>query len=235
MKIYRELTCNGATMRGYEHTNSTEECILMWHGFTGSKTESNGLFRMLAERLEQKGFSILRFDWFGHGESDYTFDQTTIPLLQEQAKVMIDYAHSKYKTVYLLGFSMGGALAMNQVNDRIDKLILLAPAAFMSGIKNSYFKGNDLQFVDLGGQLFHRNFAESFTGLETIEITQKYNHPILILNGELDQAVPLEKSTYVQEQLPTSTLIAYKGADHCFHNYDTRVQMVEDITNFLKK
>lgn len=235
MKTYVELQLQGKTMRGYEQVVSEDICIVMFHGFTGNKTESNGLFRKLADGLEQHGYSTLRFDWFGHGESDYTFDQITVPLLQAQAQVILDYACQKYNTVYLLGFSMGGALAMNQVDNRIEKLILLAPATQMGELKQIYFKDNDVESVDLGGFVFTRAYAKSFIGLNTVDNTKQFKGDILILQGESDQAVLLPRTIEVHKQLPHSTLKIYDQADHCFHKHSYHTQIIEDIAQFLAK
>ena len=101
MKKYVELQCDDLTMRGYLQGEG-DSVIVMFHGFTGHKTESNGLFRYIADGLEKQNIPTLRFDWFGHGESDLHFEEITVPLLKKQGKIIIDYALEHFKTVYLL-------------------------------------------------------------------------------------------------------------------------------------
>ena len=149
-------------MRGYEDQQS-DECVVLFHGFTGHKTETGGLFRKIADDLSAIHISTVRFDWFGHGESDYLFQEIRVPLLLEQAQVILNYAFSKYKTVHLLGFSMGGAFAIQSSTNKLTSLILLAPAINMGHIALDHFpEGSTAETVDLNTFVLHRDFATGF-------------------------------------------------------------------------
>ena len=50
--------------------------LMMAHGFSSNKNTMN--FVRLAESLDKEGIPSLRFDFFGHGESDGLFENITI-------------------------------------------------------------------------------------------------------------------------------------------------------------
>lgn len=234
MKQYLELVWNGKKIRGYEN-NVSDSVIVMFHGFTGNKTEAGNLFRFLSEYVETAKLSTIRMDWFGHGESDYSFDEIRVPYLQEQSKVVLQYAKEHYKHVYLLGFSMGGAFAMDQVTNDIEKLILLAPAGRMSRLSNDMFEGIEGDIRDLHGLLLHRAFTEGFKTLKQMENASKYQHPILFVQGENDTAVPLKGTKELHSELPGSTLHIVKQADHCFTSHPYHLEVGDAIIEFIKE
>jgi alpha/beta superfamily hydrolase len=53
--------------------------IVMFHGFTGNKSESHRLFVHVAKALCNADFVVLRFDFRGSGDSDGEFEDMTVP------------------------------------------------------------------------------------------------------------------------------------------------------------
>lgn len=232
MKQPITFTAAGHTFRGYEHRVSNE-VLVFFHGFTGHMAESGRLFYHLSNDLVTKGISTIRFDWFGHGESDLDFVDARVDLLTEEAQEILRYAHEQYDTVYLLGFSMGGAFAMNQASKDIEKLILLAPAYRIAGMKHHYFDNNPEVTKDLGGMVLHKEFTQGFQTLDMVENVIQYSNPVLLIQGELDQSVPKENAIELDKQLKHSQLEIIPDADHCFHNREQHRFISSLITTFL--
>lgn len=232
MKVYREWNVDGLIARGYEEKIS-EEVVVFFHGFTGNKTESNRLFYHLSTYLERQGISTIRFDWFGHGESDLAFHDITTNLLEREADVILDYAFDNYEKVNLLGFSMGGAFAMNKSNSKLEKLILLAPAYKMAEFKDDIFSGTLDQTRDLGGIILSRTFLDGFKKMPMLDRVVSFTHPILIIQGGKDQSVPQELSIALHEKLGNSKLELFPDSDHCFHNHDIHRVIGNLIISFI--
>lgn len=235
MKRYTELTMDNLVMRGYEQHVDDSMVVVMFHGFTGHKTESSGLFRKLADQLEQAGISTIRYDWFGHGESDLTFDQIRVPLLIRQGNEILDDAFRRYRHVCLLGFSMGGAFAMHLVSNDIDRLILMAPAVNMKHIATDFFTDDGTQTHDVHGFVLHREFAEGFVDLDLMTPLEQYERPILFLQGEQDMAVSKAQTEALHARLQHSELMVLEGADHCFSSHDYHMAIASRIITFLKR
>ena len=91
---------------------------------TGTKAQA------LAEWAAATGRNYLRFDWFGHGQSDGRFVDGTITRWRGDALAVLDSLTEG--PVVLVGSSMGGWLACLAAlarPDRIRALVLIAPAA----------------------------------------------------------------------------------------------------------
>ena len=102
---------------------------LVWLGgfhsdMTGTKA------RALADWAAARGRGCLRFDYFGHGESEGDFANGTISRWRADALAMIDGLTEG--PVVLVGSSMGGWLACLAAlarPERVAGLVLIAPAA----------------------------------------------------------------------------------------------------------
>ncbi len=115
---------------GFEIKGNPDECIFMIHGFTGSAPE----LYPLAKLLNDKGYSVIVHSLPGHGTSSLK------ALRKASAKDWInsvndgyEKALTKYKKVYVFGYSMGGALAITLTKKhKVDGLILCEPALIPS-------------------------------------------------------------------------------------------------------
>jgi pimeloyl-ACP methyl ester carboxylesterase len=90
---------------------------------TGTKAE------VLAEQAKATGGSYLRFDYFGHGESDGDFKDGTISRWRADVLAVIDDLTEG--PLVLVGSSMGGWLACLAAiarPDRVKAMVLIAPA-----------------------------------------------------------------------------------------------------------
>jgi uncharacterized protein len=238
MKKYIELKMDSLTMRGYENENNKSSCVVMFHGFTGNKTETNRMFYFIDQSLEMEGISSLRFDWFGHGESDLDLSLITVDLLLKQAHVILEYAKKKYSKIYLLGFSMGGALAINSLKYSIDRLILISPAVNMLEIARENYKMNkeiDYNLVDLHGLKLSKEFPESFKNLEYQENLINYNKPVLLIHGTNDLSVPIVNSEELYPQINKCSFVRLTGADHGYSKVEYLNRINQEIIDFLIK
>jgi len=102
---------------------------LVWLGgfhseMTGTKAQA------LAAWATATGQAFLRFDWFGHGQSDGRFVEGTLTRWRGDILAVLD--HLTEGPVVLVGSSMGGWLACLAAlarPERVRALVLIAPAA----------------------------------------------------------------------------------------------------------
>jgi carboxylesterase len=86
-------------------------CLLI-HGFSGSPSE----MRLLGEYLADKGYSVLGIRLPGHGTKIEDLNRIT---WQDWSNAVQDgwhILHPNTKRIFLIGFSMGGALALYQAS-----------------------------------------------------------------------------------------------------------------------
>jgi pimeloyl-ACP methyl ester carboxylesterase len=102
---------------------------LVWLG--GFRSEMNGTkAEALAAWAAQTGRDFLRFDYFGHGQSEGRFEEGTISRWRADALAIIDALTEG--PLVLVGSSMGGWLACLAAlarPERVKALALIAPAA----------------------------------------------------------------------------------------------------------
>lgn len=101
---------------------------VVWLG--GFKSDMAGTkAQALADWALARGRSYVRFDYFGHGESDGDFAEGTITRWREDALAVLDELAPG--PVVLVGSSMGGwiaCLAAAAAPDRVKAMVLIAPA-----------------------------------------------------------------------------------------------------------
>jgi uncharacterized protein len=108
---YREVAFRdraGLTLRGWWIPGTKHETVVMVHGWTSSRAEPMSK----AGYLLDAGYNVLVFDLRGHGLSDG--DYTTLGLTEpDDVATAVAFARSRDPgPIALLGYSMGGALAV---------------------------------------------------------------------------------------------------------------------------
>ena len=101
---------------------------VLWLG--GFRSDMAGTkAQALADWAQARGRAYVRFDYFGHGESDGDFADGTITRWRDDALAVLE--HLTQGLVVLVGSSMGGwlsCLVAGAVPDRVQSMVLIAPA-----------------------------------------------------------------------------------------------------------
>ncbi|MBS4195053.1 alpha/beta hydrolase [Lederbergia citri] len=243
------ISHNGLTLRGMEHFPSGEKlpAVILFHGFTGNKLEPHRLFLQISRALEKQGFASFRFDFLGSGESDGDFEDMTVTKEFEEARTIFDYVKSHPKIdenrIILLGLSMGGLVASllaGELNNGIERLVLLAPAGTMHQIIEPMEA--TVPFIashnayDYGGNLVGKAFGEDLKTINVWERAAKYKGNVLLIHGTKDEAVPYEVSNMYIEKCYSdrATLHTIENGDHTFNSYQWENEVIESIVNYVK-
>lgn len=244
MKIsYQELNVNGYIIRGLftEPDDGFKQIAVCLHGYTGHKNENGFLFKQIAAVLAEHQIATLRYDYMGSGDSDGDFSEQTFETVKNDARAIIKNAvkMNNGKPIYLIGFSMGGANAARmsqEMPELIEKLVLLSPAGkLINNVSRAFSSHNivDNQFVDLGGYYLNKAFFTSLEHADLYEGVEKYQNPVLILQGTKDQAVNPADSKHYAELYPHSKYVLIEGAEHCYTKVEYRIQVQKEIIQFL--
>lgn len=98
-------------------------CLLL-HGFVGSRKD----FSDLGERLAAAGLYVRLTRFPGHGTTPQDFATTTDAQIVAAAREELRDLRGKFPKVYVIGFSMGGAVAtLLAAGEPVDRLVLVAP------------------------------------------------------------------------------------------------------------
>lgn len=234
---------DGKVLRGYiTDALNSKDIVIMFHGFTGNKTEHAGHFRNFSRILFNNDVSSMRVDFFGNGESDGEFKDFTFDTLIDDCNLMIEYVKSNFsnKNIILLGFSMGGAVAamMAAKYIKIAKVILWSPAGnILEHIKKHFetLPKNKLGNVILGSSFeLSKEMYDSVSKYNTYEGFNKYEGEVLVIQGEKDLVVKPEVSKKYVDLAKNSTYIIVPNAGHGYDKIEERETLYDESLKFIK-
>lgn len=175
--------------KGYEDftIGTGDTALLMVHGFAAGPITWGRMAPAFAER----GYTCraLRLRGFGRPMDEYRAAQAKDWRAEIQAEV--DHLRATHRKVWLVGHSMGGALAMLEAMDRpeaVDGVVLLAPLVEVSSRRSPLFKARTwFNIVER---------ISFFTDLTEMAFPVDIHDPVVGANVIRDQFVP--RSIYRQ-------------------------------------
>ena len=225
------------------------KAILIVHGFAGGTYDQE----YLANFLElERSFDVYTFTLPGHDEIDYNITKEDwIKSTENHIEMLIN---NNYKSIYVIGHSMGGILATHVANKykEIKKLVLLAPAFkylalddkgnfnLIEGLKKSpdIIKTYSKEAVLSRALKVPIKAINEFINLvkEEEKSPNKIKVPTLIIQGLNDNVVPVESAKYVYNliQHKNKKILFFDNTDHDLFNSVKRKEISIEIKKFLK-
>ena len=246
-----ETINNGKTLRGMLHkpdTNGKMPIAIFYHGFTGYKQEKHFMFVKAARALEHHGVASLRFDFSGSGDSDGSFRDMTFLSEVSDALAILDYAQTldfaDPKRIYVIGISMGGAVASVVAAHRprmVARLCLWAGAGDLYNVLKTFVIGGVGHFnfasngtVDIAGNVAGKALFDEIEHMDIFEDSRGYPHPVAIIHGDNDDIVPIDNAYRYREIYgPNALLHVLKGANHTFDSLEWETEVLRITATFL--
>lgn len=221
------------------------------HGFTGSPEEVAPLVEYLQKRTD---WVIKTPTLPGHGEQlqlkGVTYDQW-FQAAEEALQALVE----KCETVYVIGFSMGGVIAVYLAEKyKIDKLVLLSaafyyinPRQLIKDIREIVRDGwrRRLRENPLFIRYKNKILATPLTAI--LEFRKLVNEvrprlpnvhiPALIVQGEKDSIVPMKSAYYLYNKIGSSQkklLVLQESYHHVCHGPD-RYLLFREVEKFLRE
>ena len=246
MQHYCEIPTFKGTMRGFFHKPNVDKhpvCII-FHGFTGQKTGTKFSYVQLARMLEAKGIATFRFDFLGSGESDLNFKDMTFKDELACARIILEETlkMENCTEVYLLGHSMGGAVASELAKlypDVIKKMVLWAPA-FNLPAALDYLTGkmepNQEGLYDHGGFEISQDFVDDILAHDFYQNLDTYKNNLLVIHGSEDKTVPYDISKiYIPKFGKQLQFVTIEGGNHNFDTIDQIKEVLRLSLEFFSK
>lgn len=229
------------------------KAILMIHGFVGGIYDYGALPNEL--ELVRK-FDVFIFTLPGH-EKLIVRDAKHTDWIKSAEDQIENLIRHNYKTIYVVGHSMGGVLGAHLAKKykQVKKLVLVAPAfryfCFKDGKVNikglsETIKNIPSVFKNVGTEKSLEQIAKTpiTTMIEFTKLVSKLENeikevtcPVLTIRGTNDKIVPAESVEYIYNNLNTKTNILYNMKDithDCFINKRSE-ELNTIVINFLKK
>ena len=231
----------------------TDRLAVLCHGFLSNKNSATN--RPLTAMLLPQGIATLRFDFFGHGDSEGPFEKLTVGIAVQQTLAALGLAGSRgYRKIGLVGSSFGGLvsiLAAGQLEtDAADAshltcLALKCPVSDLAAMLRDEFGTTEMRqwqrtntIPNLTGGLGRIpllfSFYEDCAHHVAYEAPKAMTLPTLIVHGDADECVPVAQSLRLQEFLGGKTsLVVLAGADHHFSQPAHFREMTEHIGRWI--
>ncbi len=222
------------------------KAVLIIHGFAGGTYDEEPLFFHLQPNLK---FDVYNFTLPGHStnlSNNISFNDW-IKSVDEKISILRKIG---YKSIYLIGHSMGGVLAVHAAikNPEVKKIVLVAPAfrylSMEGDLRDKIFKtGPDILKTYEAKEVFSRMLKVSVNQTKEFikfidyskNIPELLTVPTLIIQGDEDQVVPKESSKKLYDDLSCKKwLINVSGVNHDVFSSIKTDLINKEISLFLK-
>lgn len=238
------IPCDGIKLHAkLDKPEGVEKCPLaiVIHGFTGHMEERHIV--AVSKAMNEVGVATLRAEMYGHGQSDGRFEDHTLYKWVTGALAVVDYAKTLdfVTDLYLCGHSQGGLLTMlaaGMKRDDFKAIIPLSPAWMIpDGARQGNLLGQGFDpdhipdMLEAGPLKLNGNYIRVAQTIHVDDEIQRYTGPVLIVQGDADEAVPLEYAQRAAELYTNAQLVIVPGDNHCFDHHLER--MTDAVKDFL--
>jgi carboxylesterase len=236
------------------------EAVLMVHGYTSTPRD----LRQLGREINRAGYTARGMLLPGHGTKPTDLDNATWQ--QWFSMILTEYNRLSRDndTIHVIGFSMGGTLAMHlAANNNVDKLILLSPffkiaynirhvipeewlvysiGRLLRHLKKKHTGNcNDPQARMRHIAYYHYALSSINQALELVNIIKgeidKIDNKVLMIHAKRDRTTSPSASRRIFEMIPSKDkrFVWLRNSNHIItHDYDKET-VFREILNFLKE
>ena len=236
--------------------------VVLVHGHAGTRQE-NGAFSELASMLAEVGIASIRMDFPGCGDSTEAFTRNNITTMLQDIEAAFEFAVAQpgidKGRIGILGYSMGGRLAMLTVADEpaYSATVLWAPVALDGGKPMVEYFGGKEQYEEVRDEALHKGqvvfttpwgqeqqlgekFFDDLERSEPLEAISHYRGNLLVLHGSADTVIHVNNGR-IASQAALSTASAelniIRGAGHGFGFFgdepDVRAELLGATVDFF--
>ncbi len=237
------FTSNGSQLVGLLHSCQSDKIIIMCHGFKGDKIENKRLFVEAARAFAQENYNVLRFDFYGSGDSEGEFEDTLISTNIANLTDAVQFVKQKgYKHIAVLGISMGAATVILTVNKIDVKAMILWSAVpdmkkvFAANISSMGEFDPDKIVYEYDGWSIKRYFWEDAVQYNIKEQLAKITLPKFIVQGTADDPVFVQGFQEFREiVLPPTDFMEMPDAGHTYQTPGHRHKVIRQTLIWLNR
>lgn len=252
---------NNKYAKNIEYNNNSNTCVLIFHGFASTPYDMKNLAKTMSEQGYDVYVPLLPY----HGQTYLQLLEFNLTEIFEWGKEKIAQKRSEYKTLIIIGVSIGSAMMyVSEISDpSADILIGLSTGgvfsfglrlfSFISRVIKIKFlpyspiKDLELKYLDQGFLNWKKtNFEKMPMNLfvQAVRRSKYLNRkakqitkPLLIINGSKDPATSKKATPYFinDAQNKIKLGVTVKGAGHLLLNTKYHEIVTEEILNFIAK
>ena len=246
MYLANELDVNGRLLRGnvrMPDAGGPFPTIVFLHGFTVWKTGPQRLYEEFVRMAVKEGFCVVRYDFYGTGESEGEFYEMTIGSEMNETAAIYKWASEQpyvdVNNMFLGGHSLGALLALVEAPHIQPKATFGWSTAltmlFQAGQRTRTMRGPTERGWDIDGLELSREFMDECAGMDFLEMVKGYDKPVLLIHGTGDVDIPVESAYALKKVYGDSCeLDIVEGANHRFLSLPWKKHAYEKTLEFLK-
>lgn len=230
---------SGMTLRGWWMPGRLHRSVVMIHGWTSSRREPMDK----AGYLLAAGYNVMVFDLRGHGQSDGTY--TTLGYLEPddvRAAVQLAQSLDPQAPIALFGYSMGGALAVEEGarDGTVAAVVEDSGFATLDGVFSSDFQHLFGVPADPFGLAYltiaQHDLGMSIGAVRPVADASRLTKPFLAILGTADTTVPPLQGFELYAAAPgPKQLLVVQGAGHTQAYYRDPALYKSTVLAFLEK
>lgn len=212
---------HGQTRMYHRHNSESDKVIIFYHG-NGNVACDLGF---LANSFEVTGVSYIFPEYIGYGGDG---KKPSSEEIKNNVKDVIDYLEiQNYKEIIVIGQSVGTGIASYHVSQSSDvnKLLLISPFDSIVDVAVKRF----IFYPDF----LIRSFVEN--PFDNIKNLSDYTGEIIILHGNKDIVIPLERGKNLFENLKTENKEMVVIPDVGHNNIFDKEKVIREIKEFIRK
>ena len=214
-----------------QYIDRSDKIVFLIHGFCSTPQEVN----YLAEELLKNNLSIKTILLPGHGTNPFEMSGVKEFEIKNYIKKEFEDIKDKYSSIHVVGFSMGGAYALNMFRDiNINSMTLISPATYIfSKNINTVFLKNLCRFFEMFYPYNVRpdeNLYFEYNGGKIPRYAYK-RMPFIAIRRLVELS---EKNKKIYKQIKVPTLIIHAKDDTTI-DYRGSLEIYESITDIDKR
>ena len=235
-KLFKIKGPNGA-LAAVHHQADPARIVILAHGYTGTKSESGRLFVQTARAMATAGLSVLRFDFWGSGDSDGGFEDISPNTEIADLHSVIAWARKqRYTEIGVLGLSMGGAVSICTVaeNPHVKTLVTWSSLPSFVRLREKVLsaKGTPKRNPIHGGP----NLATDHPKVDVPAAYVSLKIPKLQIQGDNDiPGFPENFAKYFALASGPKKHVILPGADHVFTTWRDRKKAIDLSVKWFQK
>jgi len=238
----------GQRIVGILHRGSSKDAlgrtIILCHGMMSSKEGTKQ--KAFAHAFEERGFSVLRFDFSFCGESEGKFEEITFAQEVDDLRSAVRWVQEKGASpIGLLGSSMGGAVAILHAKEdpSIEALVTVAAVGSPARIADrmDLLQQKTQEWKEQGYLLGAEGepgekFLEDARRQDVVGAARGLSVPLLVMHGGADEVVPVEDAYAIHGNAGgPKALKILPGVDHRFTQAGALEEALELATEWFQR
>jgi len=201
--------------------------VVLLHCFLCTKTHR--IVREVSKGLVERGFTVLRFDFSGNGESKGRLEDATYTKMIGEVGAAVSFLEKRGVTaIGVAGHSMGAMLAILSAagDERIKAVGFLAGSSQAARVRE-IFPSEALERAQKDGEthtsvygrdlVLKREFLRDLEKYDVARAVAGLRRPLIVVHGDRDEVIPPYHAMQMYEwACEPKTLEIIKGADHLF-------------------